>query len=56
MEAEDRERNSISLIVKSPNQALDQHRLDQVNLNWTVRDLKIRLSRDFPTKPVFKRN
>ncbi|XP_058502634.1 homocysteine-responsive endoplasmic reticulum-resident ubiquitin-like domain member 1 protein [Solea solea] len=44
--------NTTRLLIKSPNQTLKDHSVDGVHLDWTVKDLKTLLSKDYPTKPA----
>lgn len=42
---------SIKLIIKAPNQRLDDQTID-CDIDWTVHRLKSHLSSVYPTKPV----
>lgn len=44
--------SSARLLIKSPNQTLNDHSVDGVRLYWTVKDLKTLLSNDYPSKPA----
>lgn len=46
------QQKTITLLIKTPNQAQEDQIVECVNLNWTVKDLKTRLSTVYPTKPV----
>ncbi|XP_041853979.1 homocysteine-responsive endoplasmic reticulum-resident ubiquitin-like domain member 1 protein [Melanotaenia boesemani] len=52
MDVEDSQPNTISLLIKTPNQAQEDRNIDGVYLNWTVGDLKTHLSTVYPTKPA----
>uniref|UniRef100_A0A3P9N1D5 Homocysteine-inducible, endoplasmic reticulum stress-inducible, ubiquitin-like domain member 1 n=1 Tax=Poecilia reticulata TaxID=8081 RepID=A0A3P9N1D5_POERE len=41
-----------SLLVKTPNQAQEDQIIDGVDMKWTVKDLKVHLSRVYPSKPA----
>lgn len=43
---------TITVIIKTPNQAFQDQTVEGVHLNWTVKDLKIHLSTVYPSKPV----
>ncbi|XP_039989587.1 homocysteine-responsive endoplasmic reticulum-resident ubiquitin-like domain member 1 protein isoform X2 [Xiphias gladius] len=46
------QQKTITLLIKTPNQAQEDQIVECVNLNWTVKDLKTRLSTVYPTKPA----
>ena len=52
MDAEDSGPETISVLIKTPNQVREDHVLEDVHLDWTVRELKTRLSAVYATKPV----
>lgn len=41
----------VRLVVKAPNQQIEDQ-IMEVDLNWTVLDLKRHLSNSYPSKPV----
>lgn len=45
---------SISLTIKTPNQAFQDQTIEGVDLDWTVKDLKTHLSAVYPSRPVRK--
>ncbi|XP_008278455.1 homocysteine-responsive endoplasmic reticulum-resident ubiquitin-like domain member 1 protein [Stegastes partitus] len=52
MEAGDPHENTMSLVVKTPNQAQEDRTVEGVRLDWTIRELKTHLSAVYPTKPA----
>lgn len=46
------EKESISLVIKTPNQAHGDQLIQDVNVNWTVKDLKTHLANVYPSKPA----
>lgn len=52
MDVGEPQQKTISLLIKTPNQAQEDQTVDGVHLSWTVKDLKTRLSAVYPTKPV----
>lgn len=52
MDVGDSQQKTISLLIKTPNQAQENQRVEGVSLEWTVKDLKTHLSTVYPTKPV----
>ncbi|XP_030646665.1 homocysteine-responsive endoplasmic reticulum-resident ubiquitin-like domain member 1 protein [Chanos chanos] len=46
--------HTISLVVKTPNQVHGDQVIEKVDMNWTVKDLKMYLSKMYPTKPAVK--
>lgn len=46
------EETTISISIKTPNQAHEDQTIEGVSLNWTVKDLKRHLSTVFPSRPV----
>lgn len=52
MDVGDSEQKTITLVIKTPNQAQEDQTVKDVYLNWTVNDLKTRLSAVYPTNPV----
>ncbi|XP_071362874.1 homocysteine-responsive endoplasmic reticulum-resident ubiquitin-like domain member 1 protein [Trachinotus anak] len=48
----DSQQKTIALLIKTPNQAQENQIVEGVHLNWTVQDLKTRLSTVYPTKPA----
>ncbi|XP_076589999.1 homocysteine-responsive endoplasmic reticulum-resident ubiquitin-like domain member 1 protein [Chaetodon auriga] len=46
------EQKTITLFIKSPNQAHEDQTVEGVYLNWTVKDLKTHLSTVYPTRPA----
>lgn len=52
MDVGDSQQKTITLLIKTPNQAQEGQTVEDVYLNWTVKDLKTRLSAVYPTKPV----
>lgn len=49
---EDSQRETISLVIKTPNQAQGDQTVEGVSLTWTVKDLKMHLSNIYPNKPT----
>ncbi|KAF3689214.1 Homocysteine-responsive endoplasmic reticulum-resident ubiquitin-like domain member 1 protein [Channa argus] len=49
---DDSQENTISLFIKTPNQAQEDQIVEGVCLNWTVKDLKMHLSTVYPNKPA----
>ncbi len=43
---------TISLVIKTPNQFHGDHLVEGVRVDWTVKDLKCHLSKVYPTNPV----
>lgn len=53
MEVDDNsQQKTLTLLIKTPNQAQEDQSVDGVCLNWTVKDLKTHLSAVYPTQPV----
>ncbi|XP_035013292.2 homocysteine-responsive endoplasmic reticulum-resident ubiquitin-like domain member 1 protein [Hippoglossus stenolepis] len=52
MDAEDSGPETISVLIKTPNQVREDHILEDVQLDWTVRELKTRLSAVYATRPA----
>lgn len=52
MDVGDSEQKTISLVVKTPNHAHGDQRVEGVLLDWTVKDLKTHLSTAYPGRPV----
>lgn len=52
MDAGDSQQQTMSLLVKTPNQAQEDRTVTGVRLDWTVRELKTHLSAVYPTKPA----
>ncbi|XP_037538580.1 homocysteine-responsive endoplasmic reticulum-resident ubiquitin-like domain member 1 protein [Nematolebias whitei] len=48
----DSERETTSLLIKTPNQAQEDQTIEGVSLKWTVKELKKHLSTVYPTKPA----
>lgn len=48
----DTEQKTITLLIKTPNQAQEDQAVEGVCPNWTVKDLKRHLSIVYTTKPV----
>lgn len=46
------EETTISISIKTPNQAHEDQTIEGVSLNWTVKDLKRHLSTVFPSRPA----
>uniref|UniRef100_A0A8C1XK86 Homocysteine-inducible, endoplasmic reticulum stress-inducible, ubiquitin-like domain member 1 n=1 Tax=Cyprinus carpio TaxID=7962 RepID=A0A8C1XK86_CYPCA len=46
------EKETISLVIKTPNQFHGDQLIEGVRVDWTVKDLKCHLSRVYPTNPV----
>lgn len=56
MDVENSEPKTITLLIKTPSQAYEDHVIENVHLNWTVKELKAHLSTVYPGSPVsFKR-
>lgn len=52
MDVGDSEQKMITLFIKAPNQACEDQTVEDVCLNWTVKDLKTHLAAVYPTRPV----
>ncbi|KAK5868062.1 hypothetical protein PBY51_012507 [Eleginops maclovinus] len=52
MDVEDSEQKTITLLIKTPNQAQEDKAVEGVCPNWTVKDLKRHLSIVYTTKPA----
>lgn len=52
MDVGDSQQKTISLLVKTPNQAREDQVIEGVHPDWTVIELKTHLSTVYPTKPV----
>lgn len=46
------DKETIALVIKSPNQFHDDQLIDGVRTDWTVKDLKSHLSEVYPNNPV----
>lgn len=46
------EQKTITIFIKTPNQAHEDQTVEGVSLNWTVKDLKAHLSTVYPSRPV----
>ncbi|XP_022602011.1 homocysteine-responsive endoplasmic reticulum-resident ubiquitin-like domain member 1 protein [Seriola dumerili] len=49
---EDSQQKTITLFIKTPNQAQEDQVVEGIHLDWTVNDLKTHLSTVYPTKPA----
>ncbi|KAM6926143.1 homocysteine-responsive endoplasmic reticulum-resident ubiquitin-like domain member 1 protein [Lycodopsis pacificus] len=52
MDVGDSQQKTITLLIKTPNQANEDETVEGVCLNWTINDLKIHLSTFYTTKPA----
>ncbi|XP_023126697.1 homocysteine-responsive endoplasmic reticulum-resident ubiquitin-like domain member 1 protein [Amphiprion ocellaris] len=52
MDPAEADRQTTSLLVKTPNQTQEDRTVDGVRLDWTVRELKEHLSAVYPSKPA----
>lgn len=52
MDVGDSQQQTITLLIKTPNQGQEDQTVEGVHLKWTVKDLKMHLSTLYPTKPV----
>lgn len=52
MDVGDPQLNTMTLIIKAPDQGREDQTIVGVHLSWTVKDLKTRLSTVYPSKPV----
>nr|XP_046249513.1 homocysteine-responsive endoplasmic reticulum-resident ubiquitin-like domain member 1 protein [Scatophagus argus] len=52
MDVGDTEQKTITLFIKTPNQAHENQTVEGVCLSWTVKDLKTHLSSVYPTRPA----
>ncbi|XP_034542460.1 homocysteine-responsive endoplasmic reticulum-resident ubiquitin-like domain member 1 protein [Notolabrus celidotus] len=52
MDVRDSQQKTITVIVKTPNQAQEDQTVEDVYLKWTVRDLKTHLTTVYPTNPA----
>ncbi|XP_077452331.1 homocysteine-responsive endoplasmic reticulum-resident ubiquitin-like domain member 1 protein [Stigmatopora argus] len=50
MDVEDSQQKTITILIKTPSQAVEDQKVEGVHLNWTVKDLKKHLSAVYPTK------
>lgn len=46
------ETERVSVVIKTPNQLHGDQTIDDINVNWTVKELKTHLARFYPSKPV----
>lgn len=46
------DKETISLVIKSPNQFHGDQLIEGVRADWTVKDLKCHLSKVYPNNPV----
>ena len=46
------QQKTITLFIKTPNQAQEDQTVEGVDLSWTIKDLKTHLSTVYQTKPV----
>lgn len=56
MDVGDSEQKMITIFIKAPNQACEDQAVEDVCLNWTVKDLKTHLATVYPTRPVSYRD
>ncbi|KAG8012918.1 Homocysteine-responsive endoplasmic reticulum-resident ubiquitin-like domain member 1 protein [Nibea albiflora] len=52
MDAGESEQKTITLFIKTPNQAHEDQTVEGVRLSWTVKDLKTHLSTVYPSRPA----
>ncbi|CAK6969969.1 homocysteine-responsive endoplasmic reticulum-resident ubiquitin-like domain member 1 protein [Scomber scombrus] len=52
MDEGDSQQKTLTLLIKTPNQAQEDQRVDGVCLNWTIKELKTHLSAVYTTKPA----
>lgn len=52
MDVEDSQQKTITLLIKTPNQAQEDRTIEGVSVEWTIKDLKAHLSDVYPTKPA----
>lgn len=52
MDSQVSEKETISVVIKTPNQVHGDQTIEGVNINWTVKDLKTHLASFYPSKPV----
>lgn len=52
MDSQVSEKETISVVIKTPNQLHGDQTIEGVNINWTVKDLKTHLASFYPSKPV----
>uniref|UniRef100_A0A3Q0RJH8 Homocysteine-inducible, endoplasmic reticulum stress-inducible, ubiquitin-like domain member 1 n=1 Tax=Amphilophus citrinellus TaxID=61819 RepID=A0A3Q0RJH8_AMPCI len=52
MDVEDSQQKTITLLIKTPNQAQEDRTIEGVSVEWTIKDLKAHLSAVYPTKPA----
>ncbi|XP_026168111.1 homocysteine-responsive endoplasmic reticulum-resident ubiquitin-like domain member 1 protein [Mastacembelus armatus] len=52
MDVGDSQEKTVTLLIKTPNCAQEDQVVEGVHLNWTVKDLKTRLSTVYPTRPA----
>ncbi|KAL0167955.1 hypothetical protein M9458_036177, partial [Cirrhinus mrigala] len=45
------DKETISLVIKTPNQFHGDQLIEGVRVDWTVKDLKCHLSKVYPTNP-----
>ncbi|KAB5574863.1 hypothetical protein PHYPO_G00214030 [Pangasianodon hypophthalmus] len=54
MDSQVSEKETISVVIKTPNQLHSDQTIEGVNINWTVKDLKTHLASFYPSKPAEK--
>lgn len=52
MDSQDSDKETISVVIKTANQVHGDQIIEDVNINWTVKDLKTHLASFYPSKPV----
>lgn len=52
MDLEDSQQKTTRLLVKTPNLAQEDQIIEDVDIKWTIKDLKAHLSRVYPSKPA----
>uniref|UniRef100_H3C6T1 Homocysteine-inducible, endoplasmic reticulum stress-inducible, ubiquitin-like domain member 1 n=1 Tax=Tetraodon nigroviridis TaxID=99883 RepID=H3C6T1_TETNG len=52
MDVDNSGETTITVIIKTPNQAFQDQTVEGVHLKWTVKDLKIHLSTVYPSRPI----
>nr|XP_061812240.1 homocysteine-responsive endoplasmic reticulum-resident ubiquitin-like domain member 1 protein [Nerophis lumbriciformis] len=50
MDVEDSQQKTMTILIKTPSQAVEDQKVEGVHLNWTVKDLKKHLSAIYPIK------
>lgn len=52
MDSQVSEKETILVVIKTPNQLVGDQKIEDININWTVKELKTHLASIYPSKPV----